>query len=146
MPLAYRGGSTSVSRWIRSPHSSGSLAEPSWPRRGGTDRRTDVRIASSLDAPGRRHNKGCGRDYIIFLYGHGQGRAPIPKQLKVGVLRCNLNETIKFLRHLRLFFKCERRSILMTPPRLSGFIADDGQSVTNVNAKGDARDVARSPE
>jgi len=34
----------------------------------------------------------------------------------------------------------------MTPPRLSGFIADDGQSVTNVNAKGDARDVARSPE
>ena len=105
MPLAYRGGSTSVSRWIRSPHSSGSLAEPSWPRRGGTDRRTDVRIASSLDAPpGGGIIKAVGGITLYFCMGMGMGRAPIHKQLKVGVLRCNLNETIKFLRHLRLFF------------------------------------------
>jgi len=99
-----------------------------------------------LMPPGGGIIKAVGGITLYFCMGMGMGRAPIHKQLKVGVLRCNLNETIKFLRHLRLFFKCERRSILMTAPRLSGFIADDGQSVTNVNAKGDARDVARSPE
>jgi len=54
IPLADRGGSTSVRGRIRSLHSSGGLqgsCAAYSPRPAGTNRRTDGRIAVSLNAP-----------------------------------------------------------------------------------------------
>ena len=57
MPPADRGGSTSVRGRIRSPHSSGGLAQRLG-QVGQTDGQTDGRIAVSLNAPAHRrgHN------------------------------------------------------------------------------------------